>query len=338
MSHHRPAHVAAVLAATVLAGGALGACGGTSGSPSPTGSGTPSASASALGGAGDQAVLDGITVTGGPTGAAPTVTLASAPVSVSTTTRRILTPGTGALSTPDSVVKSELTLVLGKDGKLLDTTYGQGGPQSFALSDTTTIKGLIAGLTGVQNGSRVLLVIPPGDAFGSSGRTDLGVSGTDNLVLVADVTAVTTPLKRAEGTEVPPAAGLPTVTFDAAAGPTITVPAGATPPADTVVQPLIAGTGAAVASGQSVLVHYTGVLWKDGSVFDSSWTRGAPASFPVGRGQVVKGWDTALVGATVGSRLLVLVPPKDGYGDAGRPPTISGTDTMVFVIDVLGAD
>lgn len=322
-----------VVVATVLAVGVLGACAGTP-DPTPTATAT---TAGPLGGPNDQKVLDGITVTGGGDQTPPTVTLATMPVSVGSTSRRILQPGTGPLSTADSRVKTELTLVRGQDGKQLNTTYGQGGAPTFVLSDTKTIRGLISGLTGVQGGSRVLLVIPPAEGFGADGSTDLGVSGTDNLVLVADVAAVSTPLKHAEGTDVSPAAGLPTVTFDPTNGPTVTVPTGATPPTDTVVQPLVKGSGPALAAGQTVLVHYTGVLWKDGSVFDSSWTRGTPFSFPLAKSQVITAWDKGLVGVTVGSRVLLVVPPKEGYGDAGSPPKIAGTDTLVFVIDVLAA-
>ena len=53
--------------------------------------------------------------------------------------------------------------------------------------------------------------------------------------------------------------------------------------------------------------------------------------------QVIKAWDTELVGKTVGSRVLLVVPPADGYGAAGSPPKISGTDTLVFVVDILAA-
>ncbi len=325
--------------ATVLAVGPLGGCGGSTPDPAPT-SGAATARATTagpLGSADDQKVLDGITVTGGGGQTPPTITLASTPVSVGSTSRRVLRPGTGAPSTKDGFVKTHLTLVLGKDGKVLDTTFGQGGAQTFMLSDTTTIKGLTAGLTAVQGGSRVLLVIPPADGFGAGGRADLGVSGTDNLVLVADVASVINPLKAAEGTEVAPAPGLPTVTFDPTKGPTITVPSGASAPGGTVVQPLVKGSGPALAAGQSVRVHYTGALWKDGSVFDSSWTRGTPFDFTMGEGKVIKAWDNGLVGVTVGSRVLLIVPPKDGYGDSGSPPKIAGTDTLVFVIDILAA-
>ena len=64
--------------------------------------------------------------------------------------------------------------------------------------------------------------------------------------------------------------------------------------------------------GDTVLVHYTGVKWSDGTVFDSSWERGAPASFATTG--VVEGFKQALEGQTVGSQVLVVIPPEFGYG------------------------
>ena len=207
----------------------------------------------------------------------------------------------------------------------------------LALSSPETIAGLLKGLTGVQARSRLLVAIPPDEAYGSQGNPQVGISGTETLLVLADIVAVATPLSQAEGTPVPAVAGLPTVTFDASAGPTVTIPAGATAPADTVSQLLVEGSGPSLASGQLVSVHYTGVLWKDGSVFDSSWANKAPIAFSLGEGQVIPAWDAQLVGKKVGSRVLLVVPPRDGYGDAGSPPKIAGTDTLVFVIDILGA-
>jgi peptidylprolyl isomerase len=289
----------------------------------------------------DLAVLDTVSVAGDDPAKAPTATLAKMPVSVTATTRKVLTSGTGMASESTSAVTANLTLFRGSDGKLLDTSYGGAALSPFQLDDGVTIVGLVKGLTGVQAGSRVLIVIPPADAFGTKGYEQLGVAATDNLVLVADIVKVTAPppvLKQAQGTDVAPVAGLPTVTFDATAGPTITIPAGVAAPTDLVVQPLVDGTGDVVASGQTITVHYTGALWKDGKVFDSSWTRGKPASFAIGTGKVIPGWDKGLVGKKVGSRMLLVIPPADGYGTAGQSNAgISGTDTLVFVVDILGA-
>ncbi len=85
-------------------------------------------------------------------------------------------------------------------------------------------------------------------------------------------------------------------------------------------------------------MSYTGALWKDGKNFDSS-ANSPEGHFEtvIGQKQVITAWDTQLVGKTVGSRMLLVVPPKDGYGAAGSPPKISGTDTLVFVVDILAA-
>ena len=98
----------------------------------------------------------------------------------------------------------------------------------------------------------------------------------------------------------------------------------------------VVGAGAQPKRGDTVVVHYSGYL-DDGTKFDSSVDRKSPFEFTLGVGQVIKGWDATLVGKKVGSRVLLIIPPKDGYGASGRLPAISGTDTMVFVVDILGA-
>lgn len=119
--------------------------------------------------------------------------------------------------------------------------------------------------------------------------------------------------------------------------PTITIPS--EPPADALVtKTLVTGTGPVVQAGDLLVVNYLGETWDDGNVFDSSFDRGQPASFPIGVGKVIAGWDAALVGQTVGSRVVMAIPPSLGYGDAGQPDAkISGDDTLVFVVDILGA-
>jgi len=123
------------------------------------------------------------------------------------------------------------------------------------------------------------------------------------------------------------------------ATPTLTIPA--TPaPAALTQQILTRGTGAPVAKDDTLVANYVGQTWapKDGKAkaFDSSFERGAPAAFVIGAGKVIPGWDKALVGKTLGSRVLVTVPPSDGYGASGQPSAgITGTDTLVFVIDLV---
>ena len=70
--------------------------------------------------------------------------------------------------------------------------------------------------------------------------------------------------------------------------------------------------------------------------FDESYSK-SPASFGIGNGQVIPGWDKTLVGQKVGSRVILAIPPKEGYGKKGQPDAgIKGTDTLYFVVDILG--
>ncbi|SBV28472.1 peptidylprolyl isomerase [Micromonospora krabiensis] len=101
------------------------------------------------------------------------------------------------------------------------------------------------------------------------------------------------------------------------------------------VTPLIKGTGPAVKSGQTITTNYVGVFYKDGKEFDASWNSGQPASFPIGVGQVIKGWDQGLVGVTVGSRVQLDIPADLAYGNDGAGGRPAGP--LRFVVDVLAA-
>jgi peptidylprolyl isomerase len=58
----------------------------------------------------------------------------------------------------------------------------------------------------------------------------------------------------------------------------------------------------------------------------------------IGAGRVIPAWDKGLVGKKIGSQVLLIVPPGEGYGAEGAPSVgISGTDTLVFVVDILDA-
>jgi peptidylprolyl isomerase len=130
-----------------------------------------------------------------------------------------------------------------------------------------------------------------------------------------------------------PVAGLPTVTLADDGKPTVSIP-DADAPTELAVSVLQKGAGAVVAEGDTVTLEYTGVNWDTGKTFDSSWTTSGPTSFATTA--VVKGFGTALVGQTVGSQVLAVIPPALGYGAAGNDAAgISGTDTLVFVVDIL---
>ena len=283
------------------------------------------------------AAISAVTVNGSDPKAAPTVTVKS-PLKVTKTESDVVTDGTGAAVDKDDLVSIQAVIVNGTDGKVATSTWDTGavGLDLGAAGLFTSFK---SQLPGKKVGDRVVITSTAADAFGDAGNEQLGIKKDDPVVFVVDVVSATKPLEEATGKAVAPKKGLPTVTMNEGKPATITIPKGVKAPTKTVVVPLVEGTGPEVKKGQTVRVAYTGALWKDGSVFDSSASRPEQPyfDFPIAQGQVIKGWDNGLVGQKVGSRLLLVIPPADGYGTAGSPPKISGTDTLVFVVDILAA-
>jgi peptidylprolyl isomerase len=192
-------------------------------------------------------------------------------------------------------------------------------------------------IPGTKVGSRVMLIAPPAAAFGHGGKPQAGILGIDTLAFVIDIIDTFSPAKLPDGEKVTPPDGLPAVDGDF--NPAITPPK-SDPPSELVSQVLIRGKGEAVEVGQTIAVNYRGVLWRDGKPFDTSWRQDGPAplGFHLGSAQIIKGWNEGLVGKTVGSRVLLVVPPELGYGSKGNEGAgIKATDVLVFVVDILGA-
>ena len=152
-------------------------------------------------------------------------------------------------------------------------------------------------LAGAHVGSRVMMVVPPKDGFGAAGNPQASIMGSDTLVFVFDVVDSIARGTSAAGTPVPyhPGPDMPVVGAMGKNGPRITVPSKAKPPATLTSTVLRKGKGPAIISGDTVVAQYTGVVWRTGKVFDSSWSRGFPQSFVLGAGQVVAGWEQGLV-------------------------------------------
>jgi peptidylprolyl isomerase len=221
--------------------------------------------------------------------------------------------------------------------KVFDNSYDRKTPLVIQLAQGTIIDGWRYALTGKKVGSRVEFSVPPTWGYGTSGNSQSGIEGTDTLVYVADVKASFNARSSARGRKVPQTdAKLPTVGTDTdGTAPVIKVPKTAAPKKVAAAY-VIEGDGPVVKETSTVWVHYKGVLWENGKVFDSSYARGALTQFSLQ--QVVKGWAQGLVGKKVGSRVLVVVPPSLGYGD--KPPSGSGigkNSTMVFSVDLLAA-
>lgn len=100
---------------------------------------------------------------------------------------------------------------------------------------------------------------------------------------------------------------------------------------DTVV-----GEGKEAEPGMRIVVHYTGKL-EDGTVFDSSVTRGQPFSFVLGEGRVIAGWEQGFAGMKVGGKRTLTIPPHLGYGERGAGGVIPPNATLVFDVELLDA-
>ncbi|MFD3699671.1 protein kinase [Streptomyces sp. NPDC058646] len=134
-----------------------------------------------------------------------------------------------------------------------------------------------------------------------------------------------------------PAGGgaLPVITSGQGFGEKPTLAVGSGPaPTELVVRTLVRGSGATIGKGDSVTCHFLLQPWDRAEVLDSSFARGEPFTAQIGVGHLIEGWDTALLGQRAGSRLQFAVPPAQGYGSQGQDK-IKGTDTLVFVVDIL---
>jgi peptidylprolyl isomerase len=173
---------------------------------------------------------------------------------------------------------------------------------------------------------------------------DIGVGNKDGIAFVADLESTV----RSGPTPKPvhPAAWAPTLQKDDKGVPFGLDSGGLPKPdvkaKDVKVTTVLQGNGPKVAKGDITVVNYLGQTWGGATAFDESYSKGqtlavniAPATKGGGT-SVIKGWSDALVGVPVGSRIIVEVPPAEGYGTKGQAPTIKGDDILYFVIDVLG--
>ena len=268
-------------------------------------------------------------------GKQPSVTIPSAAPG-SNLVVKTLVNGTGAVFSNTSYAWAESVVYTwnGSNHTQKEDDYTNG---ISSLSPSGLPPGLQTALIGKHVGSRILSVIPPKEGFGSSGGS-LGISTSDTLVVVTDLLGSVPSNASATGTQTQAGAGLPTVSDTTGAQPVITIPK-TSPPAAMTAKTLIQGTGPKVISGQYIVVQYTGEIWRNGKIVDSTWSRKEPLGLEIGQvGGVIPGMDLGLVGKTVGSRVLLVIPPNEGYGKKGDPSVgITPTDTLVFAVDILAA-
>jgi peptidylprolyl isomerase len=274
--------------------------------------------------------LDGIKVGGG---ASPKLTVAKDFTSGSTESR-VIKRGTGEQVTTGDSIKVNYVAVNGRTGKQFDNSFTSKSPLTFTLDETSALPGFLKGLKGQNVGSRVLVSIPPKDGFGQA-RTELGIKADDTMVFLFDI--VSKVPQKASGKAQKASKDVPAVVekdgHPSGFKPTKTSPGKVSKAS---VHVLIQGDGAVVAKGQSITAHYVGQVYPDGKVFDSSWTKGSPASFSLD--QVITCWKTLIPGQKVGSRIELVCPADTAYGDSPQPGSgIKAGDSLVFAIDLLDA-
>ncbi|MGB3829629.1 MAG: FKBP-type peptidyl-prolyl cis-trans isomerase [Ornithinimicrobium sp.] len=264
---------------------------------------------------------------------------AELPFTVPTTSIEQVEEGDGEEVTEGQEVSVRYLAVNGTSGEELLSTFPTDESVVMDLSNESLLSSFVQSLPGQKAGGSFILAMPPSEGFGEAGNANLGIGPEDTVVFYIEVVSSSNPLTKAEGEEVEPPDGLPTVETDGTSAAQITIPPDATEPTDLVVQPLIKGEGPEVEANQTVKVNYTGVKFSDGEEFDSSFNSGQPFSTTIGTGAVIPGWDEGLIGQTVGSRVLLVVPPDKAYGPAGddNSSELAG-ETLVFVIDILSAN
>jgi len=316
----------ALIAIPLLACVVLAGCGGSSKS---TASSSSSASASSSPGANTAVTATGVF------DKTPAVTIPKAKPGTSLTVKTLI-QGTGTTLTKQEALAANFVLYFwqGTSSSLKANTYGS----SPTVIGGTMLPGLESALIGKKVGSRILAVIPPAQGYGTSGNAQLGITGSTTLVFVIDVLKAYSDTAGATGAQVSAGGGnLPTVSAKSGAAPTLTFPS-STPPSALVTRTLVKGNGPKVAKGDYVVAQYVGYIWRTKKVFGSSWSSGSPFGFTIGASpeQVIPGWDKGLVGQTAGSRVMLSIPPAQGYGKSGASQAgIKGNDTLVFVVDII---
>lgn len=272
--------------------------------------------------------ISNISITG-EIGSAPKIAV-DGKTAVETSQREVVIKGDGDKTAAGDTVVATLGLYNATTGKAYFEPAFDGTATDSILVDPTQILPAIVAAVGCQTvGSRVAVLSAATDLFGEAGNSDYGIGADDTVLVVADIKDVETqPADRELSGDFDK---MPTVTFNADGVSTVTLPT-TNPPEELTIEDLVKGDGEKVEDGDSVTVNYQGINWRTGQVFDENFT--GTASFATN--QVIPGFTEALVGHTVGSRVLAVIPADKGYGDNGNSQAgILGDDTLVFVVEIL---
>lgn len=266
---------------------------------------------------------------------------ASFPTPLKTTGRElsVIIPGEGPPAEVGGSLDFDASAFLGATGELITATSYQPRNPSRRLIDPESDDFISSALACAKPGSTLVATTTIEDVFGPIPEDD-SVQNDSTVVIVIDVR--NTYANKATGSARLPQSGMPTVVTSPDGTHGVSFP-NAPAPTELRVSVLKQGVGKAIEEGDFVTTHFTGLTWNTQQVFISSFAGGAPLSLvatdiftatdSVG---VIPGIARALIGQTVGSQVLVTIPPELGYPAGQAPPGVPDNATLVYVFDILG--
>lgn len=247
---------------------------------------------------------------------------------------KVLKEGNGPAFTGNQWVGFDYQIINGATGAVVQASHFNGTDQASQLI-TPASAFLCQPLSGAKEGSLVAILLPAASFKDGKGPQDFGLGANDSLLLAIQINKVALP--SAIGDVQPQKDGFPQVVSDPATQEPGLVLADWDHPAFTTFAKttLVKGKGEVVKKGETVVVNYSGWVWSSlKSKFDSSWKNGSPVEFPLKDGSLIPGFIKALEGESVGSRVIAVIPPADGYGSTDQGP-IPANSTLIFVVDIL---
>ncbi|WGD37113.1 FKBP-type peptidyl-prolyl cis-trans isomerase [Lysinibacter sp. HNR] len=262
-----------------------------------------------------------------------------APLTVDGIQRSLITRGDGAMIVGGDTIESRISLFNGESGDQIisEELSFPLEVQQLASENWLTI------MECMPVGSRAVSTMTGADLYGETGNENFDIGAETSLIIVVD--AIAKGVEPANCTDDIPAdltmhaegraealpEDFPEVTRGDNGEPTITFPEGFEPANELKIAVSITGDGKKVEEGDCVTVQYRGINQVTGEIFDESWSRGEPAQFTTEG--VIPGFSAALVGQSVGSQVVVLINPENGYGEAVTENASTGY--IAFVVDIL---
>lgn len=252
---------------------------------------------------------------------------------------KVLVAGKGPMFGGNQQIRFDFAMYNAATGKAMQANAWDGTDSVTQVISTAkkgaTTADFCSALAGVREGSTVATIFSAKESHGGKAYASAGIGANDSIIFVFKLDKVYLP--KAIGDVKPAQDGFPQVVTDANGVPGLVMQNwdASAAPSEFKVETLVQGHGPVVKENDYVTVHYSGYIWSTAKTeFDSSWTKGTPATFQLKQGALIPGFIKALAGARVGSQVVAILPPSEGYGTSGAG-SIPANSTLIFVIDIL---